>query len=87
MNLEPYSDDTGMKVWLSTDEIEQLLATDALEAAERQLAIALGVRCGLRSQEVLDVAPKDCGYRRWGDAPGCGRGRARSSVRRSSRVC
>lgn len=59
MNLEPYSDDEGMKVWLSTSEIEALLATDALEPAERQLATALGVRCGLRSQEVLAVAPKD----------------------------
>jgi integrase len=59
MNLEAYSDQSGMKVWLSTDEIDQLLATDALEAAERQLGASLGVRCGLRSEEVCTVAPKD----------------------------
>lgn len=59
MNLEPYDDQDGMMVWLSTDEIEQLLATDALEEAKRQLAAAFGVRCGLRSFEVTEVAPKD----------------------------
>ena len=59
MNLEPYDDQDGMKVWLSTDEVDDLLATDALDPAERQLAASLAVRCGLRSHEVLDVAPKD----------------------------
>jgi len=58
MNLAPYADQDGMKVWLSTDEIGEFLAADALESAERQLAAALGVRCGLRSDEVLDVTPE-----------------------------
>jgi integrase len=48
------------KVWLSNDETEQLL--DAAETTERQVALALGVRCGLRSAEVLDVSPADVSH-------------------------
>lgn len=48
-----------MQGWLSGDEIEAFLATDALEQPGRQLSMQLGVRCGLRSHEVLDAAPKD----------------------------
>jgi integrase len=59
MNLEPYDDQDGMKVWLSTDEIERLLSTDALEEPKRQLAAQFGVRCGLRSFETTAVCPKD----------------------------
>lgn len=59
MNLEPYDDKEGMKVWLSTDEVDQLLRADALDEAERRLAVEFGVRCGLRSHEVLDVCPEN----------------------------
>ncbi|WP_225334921.1 tyrosine-type recombinase/integrase [Halomicrobium urmianum] len=56
MNLEDYDDQDGMKVWLSEREVEQLL--DQFEDTERRIAIALAVRCGLRSAEVLNVAPE-----------------------------
>lgn len=46
-----------VKVWLSEDETERLL--EAADDTEKQVALALGVRCGLRSAEVLDVAPAD----------------------------
>ena len=46
-----------VKVWLSDDETEQLI--EAADTTEREVAISLGVRCGLRSAEVLDVAPAD----------------------------
>ena len=46
-----------MKVWLSQTEVEQLL--EAASNTQQRLAYALGARCGLRSHEVLDVAPKD----------------------------
>jgi integrase len=46
-----------VKVWLSDDETEALL--QATESTEKQVALALGVRCGLRSAEVLDVTPAD----------------------------
>ena len=56
MNLEEYDNQDGMKVWLSEDEVQQLL--DHYDDTERHIAIALGVRCGLRSEETIRVAPK-----------------------------
>ncbi|MDG5778940.1 site-specific integrase [Haloarculaceae archaeon H-GB2-1] len=56
MNLEDYENQDGMKVWLSEREIEQLLGQ--FEDTERRIAVSLAVRCGLRSAEVLDVAPE-----------------------------
>jgi integrase len=44
-----------VKVWLSDEETEQLI--EAAEGTEKKVAISLGVRCGLRSAEVLEVAP------------------------------
>lgn len=55
MNLEDYPDQDGMKVWLSEREVQQLL--DQFEDTEKRIAMQLAVRCGLRSAEVLDVAP------------------------------
>jgi len=55
MNLEDYSDQEGMKVWLSDREVQQLL--DHYDDTEKRIAIALGARCGLRSDEVVRVAP------------------------------
>lgn len=46
-----------VKVWLSDDETERLL--EAADSTEKQVALALGVRCGLRSAEVLEVTPAD----------------------------
>jgi len=55
MNLEDYPDDDGMKVWLSESEVDQLL--DQFDDTEKRIAVGLAVRCGLRSDEVVDVAP------------------------------
>jgi len=56
MNLEDYPNNEGMKVWLSEREVGRLL--DQFEDTERRIAVALAVRCGLRSAEVLTVAPE-----------------------------
>lgn len=57
MHLRDYDDDDGKKVWLSSSEVEQLLAT--VDDVEKRIAFGLGVRCGLRCQEAVDVAPQD----------------------------
>lgn len=56
MNLREHEKRDDMKVWLSQTDVEQLL--DAAADTEQRLAFALGARCGLRSHEVLDVAPE-----------------------------
>lgn len=56
MNLEQHSERDDMKVWLSRDEVDLLLSQP--DEREREIALSLGVRCGLRSHEVLDVAPQ-----------------------------
>ena len=57
MNLRNHEDDDGKKVWLSPDEVEQLL--DAADGTQQRVAFGLGAKCGLRSFEVLDVSPQD----------------------------
>lgn len=57
VNLKQHEKTDEMKVWLSEPEVDQLL--EAAKDTERQIAFALGARCGLRSHEVLQVAPKD----------------------------
>jgi len=57
MNLEQHATRDDMKVWLSQDEVGLLL--EQPDEREREIALALGARCGLRSHEVLDVAPED----------------------------
>ena len=58
MNLEEYENQDGMKVWLSDDEVNRLL--DYYEGdTEKYIALALGARCGLRSEETVSVAPED----------------------------
>jgi integrase len=57
MNLREHDTSDGMKVWLSDDDIELLI--DTARDTERELAFSLAARCGLRSHEVLDVAPAD----------------------------
>lgn len=56
MYLEEH-DDEGRAVWLSTDEVDTLLET--AESQHQRMAFALGAKCGLRSQEVVDVVPAD----------------------------
>lgn len=56
MNLDDYEDQDGMKVWLSEDEVRQLL--DEFDDTEQRIAVDLAARCGLRSAEVLDVTPE-----------------------------
>lgn len=56
MNLREHDQRDDMKVWLSQDEVEMLLAA-AGDTTER-IALELGARCGLRSHEVLDAAPE-----------------------------
>jgi len=57
MFTRPHEERDDPKVWLSQDETETLI--DAVDDTERQIALALGARCGLRSAEVLDVTPSD----------------------------
>lgn len=57
MNLEEYKNQDGMKVWLSTDEVDLLL--DYYDDTEKYIALALGARCGLRSEETVRVTPDD----------------------------
>ena len=57
MNLQQHEKREDMKVWLSQDEVVALL--DAADGTQQRIAFALGARCGLRSHEVLDVAPED----------------------------
>lgn len=52
-----HDDRSDMKVWLSEEETERLLAT--AENTEQRVAFALGVHCGLRSGKWLDVTPRD----------------------------
>ncbi|WP_255681950.1 site-specific integrase [Natrinema sp. SYSU A 869] len=57
MNLQQRKNREDMKVWLSQNEVEDFLGAAA--DTQQRIAFALGARCGLRSHEVLDVAPED----------------------------
>lgn len=57
MNVIDHDDTDGKKVWLSIDETDELL--NEPDSMERSIAFELAVRCGLRSAEVLEVAPDD----------------------------
>lgn len=57
MNLREHENRDDMKVWLSQTDVTKLL--DESDGTQQRLAFALGARCGLRSHEVLDVAPED----------------------------
>jgi integrase len=58
MNLREHDQREDMKVWLSAAEVDQLLELVDGESNKR-FAFALAARCGLRSQEVVDVTPED----------------------------
>lgn len=55
MLFDDHPDRDDKKVWLSQEETETLL--DAAEDRQRELAYRIGARCGLRSHEVVEVAP------------------------------
>lgn len=57
MNLKQHQKRDDLKVWLSENEVDQLL--EIAKDTEQRIAFALGSRCGLRSHEVLDVSPED----------------------------
>jgi len=57
MRLEDYDAKAGKKCWLDRSEVELLLG--AADSTAQAIAFRLMARCGLRRQEVVDVAPKD----------------------------
>jgi len=57
MFAEPFEGKDGYRIWLDLDETDQLLA--AASSREERIAFALGVRSGLRVQEIVDVEAKD----------------------------
>ena len=57
MFTQDHDDRDDKKVWLGSGEVDQLL--EAAEGPNQRLAYSLGVRCGLRSEEVTRVTPKD----------------------------
>jgi integrase len=56
MLTEEHQDDDGRRVWLSESEVDDLLAQP--DDQEHRIGLALGVRCGLRSHEIVKVAPE-----------------------------
>jgi hypothetical protein len=56
MNLEEYPGQDGMKVWLSTAEVDRLISYYS-DDTEKRVAMSLGAKCGLRSEETIGVAP------------------------------
>ncbi len=57
MFWEPYDEQDGYKIWLSQSEVEQFI--EAAQTDIQELAFLLGVRCGLRSDEIVRVCPED----------------------------
>jgi integrase len=57
MFAEPFEDSDGFRIWLDTDEVDELLA--ATDDRSERIAFTLGARSGLRVQEIVDVQAKD----------------------------
>lgn len=57
MFFEKHEERDDYKIWLSQEEVGQLL--DAAHDSQHRLAFELGVRCGLRSDEIVRVVPQD----------------------------
>ena len=55
MNLVEHENQQSMKVWLSSEEVNQLVSHP--DETEKQIAYGLGCLCGLRSHEILQVKP------------------------------
>jgi len=58
VNLREHESRDDMKVWLSNDEVDQLLNRVG-DRPNQRIAFALAARCGLRSEEITDVEPRD----------------------------
>ena len=59
MHMEDYDDRDGRKVWLTRDEVADVVADAADDGTVQRIAIGLMARSGLRSAEVVDVTPAD----------------------------
>ena len=57
MFWDKHDDGEGYRMWLSEDETKELIG--AAHSDRARLAFQLGVRCGLRSDEIVRVAPED----------------------------
>lgn len=57
MRLKGHPEHDGRRVWLGRDEVELLLSK--AQDTEQKIAFGLGVRCGLRSKEIIGVTPAD----------------------------
>jgi len=57
MLTEQHDTREGRRVWLDESEVELLI--DEADRQQHRIAFELGARCGLRSHEILDVAPTD----------------------------
>jgi integrase len=57
MFWEAYDDQDGYQMWLSESEVQDLISHAPSDKAE--LAIQMGVRCGLRSDEIVRISPED----------------------------
>ena len=58
MFWEPYDEQDGYQIWLSQNEVSNHLLPEA-QTDQQELAFLLGVRCGLRSDEIVRVCPED----------------------------
>ena len=57
MRLKDYDDDDGKRVWLSDEELKQLI--EQAETPHQRLAFLLAGRVGLRRSEIIEVTPQD----------------------------
>jgi len=55
MMTEEYDDQEGRRVWLSRDEVDQLLGV--IDDPLRKVAFRLAAECGLRTHEIVEVTP------------------------------
>ena len=57
MHRQPHDDRDDKMCWLSAGEVDQFIT--GVDDTTRRLAFALGLRCGLRSCEIVGVTPDD----------------------------
>ena len=57
MKMKDHPESDGRRVWLGRDEAKQLF--DKAGSTEEKIAFGLGLRCGLRVGEIVDVMPRD----------------------------
>ena len=57
MRLDDYDQRDGKRVWLSSDELDQLI--DMAQSPRQRVAFLLGGRSGLRRDEIVSVTPQD----------------------------